>query len=286
LQKSAVATWGGAIMGLLGAALVSASANETSSAWVGGHNSSTRLLAGSLPGGGSTSQLVAGIEIKLAPGWKTYWRMPGDGGGIPPSFDWAGSTNLATAKVLYPAPQRLEDAAGDTVGYRGGVVFPVQLTPKDPAHGVDLRLTVEYGICREICVPVEAKLSLSIPPEHTGSLPAAIASALDAVPRTTGAYRKTDPELLRSTAVLSGEKPSLVFEAAFSGGATGADLFVEAPDGLYVGLPKNVGKASGSILRFEVDLTHGINPEELRGKTLLVTMISDAGASEMNWKVE
>jgi DsbC/DsbD-like thiol-disulfide interchange protein len=273
-------------MGLLGAALVSASANATSSAWVGGHNSSTRLLAGSLPGGGSTSQLVAGIEIKLTPGWKTYWRMPGDGGGIPPSFDWAGSTNLATAKVLYPAPQRLEDAAGDTIGYRGGVVFPVQLTPNNPAHGVDLRLTVEYGICREICVPVEAKLSLSIPPENSGSLPAAIASALDAVPRTIGAYRTTDPELLRATAVLSGEKPSLVFEAAFSGGTTGADLFVEAPYGLYVGLPKSVGKASDSILRFEVDLTHGISPEELRGKTLLVTMISDAGASEMNWKVE
>jgi DsbC/DsbD-like thiol-disulfide interchange protein len=286
LQKSALATWGAATMVIFGAALVPASATEVSSAWVGGHNSRIRLFGGSLPGSGSTSQLVAGIEIKLPPGWKTYWRMPGDGGGIPPSFDWTGSTNLATAKVLYPAPKRLEDPAGDTVGYEREVLFPVQLTPKDPAHAVDLRLTAEYGICREICVPVEAKLSLSILPRSATGLPAAITRALDVVPRTIGARRETDPRLVRAATALSGEKPSLVFEVAYPGDSTGADVFVEAPDGLYIGLPRRVGKASGSTMRFELDLTAGIALEELRGKTLLVTMISDAGVSEVTWKVE
>jgi DsbC/DsbD-like thiol-disulfide interchange protein len=273
-------------MVIFGAAQFPAGATEASSAWVGGHNSRIRLLGGSLPGSGSTSQFLAGIEIKLPPGWKTYWRMPGDGGGIPPTFDWAGSTNLATAKVLYPAPKRLEDPAGDTIGYEGDVVFPVQLTPKDPAHAVELRLAAEYGICREICVPVEAKLSLSILPNSATSLPAAVARALDVVPRTIGARRETDPRLVRAATALSGEKPSLVFEVAYAGDTTGADLFVEAPDGLYIGLPKRVGNASGSAIRFELDLTDGTTLEELRGKTLLVTMISDAGVSEVTWKVE
>jgi DsbC/DsbD-like thiol-disulfide interchange protein len=229
---------------------------------------------------------VAGIEIKLADGWKTYWRMPGDAGGIPPSFDWTGSTNLAAATVLYPAPLRLKDPEGDSVGYKAGVVFPVEVTPKDAAQPIELRLALEYGICREICVPTEAKLALSIPPQTTGNLPSAIATALAAVPRAAGGHRKTDPELLRANATLAGEKPSLVFEAAFPGGADGADLFVEAPDGIFVSLPKRVGEASGNVVRFEVDLDPGVEPEELRGKTLVLTMVSDAGQSETTWKVE
>ena len=56
--------------------------------------------------------LRAGIEIKLQPGWKTYWRYPGDSG-VPPRFDFSGSENLKTAKVLYPAPHLFTDEAGN-----------------------------------------------------------------------------------------------------------------------------------------------------------------------------
>ena len=286
MQKSAVAAWGAAVLSVLGVAFVPASAAEIASPWVARHNSKLRLLAGNLPRSGSTSQIVAAVEIKLSEGWKTYWRMPGDAGGVPPIFNWAGSTNLATAKVLYPAPQRLRDATGDTVGYKGGVVFPIPLTAKDPAQPIDLRLALEYGICREICVPVEATLSLLIAPDKVaGTLPSAIAAALDAVPRAAEARRKTDPELLRATAALLGQRPGFVLEAAFPGGTAGADLFVEIPNGPYVGLPRRVRKAE-SVLRFEMDLAQEISPEELAGKTLLVTMVSDGGVSEMTWKVE
>jgi DsbC/DsbD-like thiol-disulfide interchange protein len=211
--------------------------------------------------------------------------MPGDAGGIPPSFSWVGSTNLAAAKVLYPAPRRLQDATGDTVGYKSGVVFPVEVTPNDPAQPVELRLALAYGICREICVPAEATLSLSIPPQHKGDLPPAIAAALEAVPHTAGT-RRTDPALLSVRAALSGDRVRLVFEAAFPGGTAGADLFVEAPDGIFVSLPKRAGQVSEEVLRFEVDLAHGVNLEELKGKTLRLTMVSDAGMSETAWKVE
>jgi hypothetical protein len=77
----------------------------------------------------------------------------------------------------------------------------------------------------------------------------------------------------------------LVFEAAFPGGTAGADLFVEVPGGPYLGLPKRVAEAA-NVLRFEVDLTQGVSPEELAGKTLLVTMVSEAGIAETTWKVE
>src|SRR6187397_1512976 len=67
------------------------------SPWSDDIRSSIRLVAGGTQGGA----LRAGIEIKLQPGWKTYWRYPGDSG-VPPSFSFAGSENLASAEVLFP----------------------------------------------------------------------------------------------------------------------------------------------------------------------------------------
>ena len=58
-----------------------------------------------------------GIEIKLQPGWKTYWRYPGDSG-VPPRFDFSGSDNLGRAKVLYPAPHLFTDETGNSLGYK------------------------------------------------------------------------------------------------------------------------------------------------------------------------
>ena len=61
--------------------------------------------------------LRAGIELRLAPGWKTYWRYPGDSG-IPPRFDFAKSRNVKSVTVRWPAPQRLTDESGTSIGYK------------------------------------------------------------------------------------------------------------------------------------------------------------------------
>jgi DsbC/DsbD-like thiol-disulfide interchange protein len=37
---------------------------------------------------------MAALHLILAPGWKTYWRAPGDAG-IPPMMDLEGSDNLS-----------------------------------------------------------------------------------------------------------------------------------------------------------------------------------------------
>ncbi|MGZ5914086.1 MAG: protein-disulfide reductase DsbD domain-containing protein, partial [Hyphomicrobium sp.] len=134
-------------LGLLSAPTSVEAATGLASDWVEGHSSRARLIAGNG---------MAGVEVEMPEGWKTYWRTPGDAGGVPPSFDWSKSENLAAATVLYPAPKRFSDRAGDTVGYKGTVVFPVRLTAKDPGKPIDLRLSLEYGVCKEICIPAEA----------------------------------------------------------------------------------------------------------------------------------
>ena len=255
--------------------------------WVDGYNSKTRLIAATV----STPKpmVSAGIEISMAAGWKTYWRNPGDAGGVPPTLDWAASSNVATVRMLFPAPSRLKDASGDSIGYKSTVVFPLEITPKDVAKPVDLKLAIEFGVCREICVPAEAKLSLSIPATgNVGTNRAAfdlLTATLDRVPRKAAERRPTDPELKTVTATLTGDKPNLVIEAEFPGGTTGVDLFIEASDGVYVPMPAAIAVVSGNIARFIVDLSTGVEPAELKGRTLTLTFVSPAGAVEAMHKL-
>ena len=68
-----------------------------------------------------------GVLIELDPGWKTYWRMPGDSG-IPPEFTWTPS-QPATVEVAFPTPSRHVDKSGEAVGYETQVLFPVTVMP-------------------------------------------------------------------------------------------------------------------------------------------------------------
>ena len=134
---------------------------EDASPWSNDSRSSVRLLAGANANG--DTPLHAGIEMKLLSGWHTYWRYPGDSG-VPPRFDFAGSGNLKSAKVLYPAPVLHSDEAGQTIGYEGSVVFPIEVTPKEPGKPVALKLKIDYAVCEKLCVPAEGSASLELAP--------------------------------------------------------------------------------------------------------------------------
>src|SRR5881394_903924 len=74
----------------------------------GTQRAAVRLIAGAARHDGGVTIHRAGVEIRLAPGWKTYWRYPGDSG-IPPRFDFSKSHNVKSVNVRWPAPQRLTD---------------------------------------------------------------------------------------------------------------------------------------------------------------------------------
>ena len=246
--------------------------------WTELHASRVRLVAA--PSKTSAGHYMAGLEMNLADGWKTYWRMPGDSG-VPPSFDWAGSINLAAAKVLYPAPARMPEAGGTAIGYKGVVLLPIEITPTEPDKRVTLKLSLEFGLCRDICIPVNATFDLVIPPQTAGALPPNIAEALERVPRPAQSRRKTDPDLKRAYVSTEGASSKLVIEAAFPAGSTNADAFVEAPEGFYVPIPKRVS-ANGNVVTFTSELGRDL-AQDLKGKPLTVTLTSGAGSTEVRW---
>lgn len=261
-----------------------ADAAEAASGWTTGKTETkARLLAGSIDG-----RPVAAVEIALADGWKTYWRSPGEGGGVPPSFNWDKSVNLAGAAVLYPVPTRFADKAGDTLGYKHSAVFPVEVTPKDPTKPVSLVLALDYGVCREICVPVEAELTLDIPAGDAGPVPGVVQAALERVARKGSAIRPNDPKLTKTEVHLDGAHPSIAIEAQFPGGTANAAAFIENLDGSYMPLtrPDATKVLAPDRLRFEIDLTGAVDPADIRGKDAKVTLVSDQGLSEAIFKLE
>lgn len=106
---------------------------------------------------------VAAVEIRLAPGWHTYWRMPGEAG-MPPVLDWSRSRNLASVRHEWPRPIVFESYGTQTIGYAGELILPVVLTPERPGEPVEAALDLIFGVCDEICVPAEARLEAQLAP--------------------------------------------------------------------------------------------------------------------------
>lgn len=137
------------------------SAMAASSDWVQTPESSARIVT-AVSATGTLAAIPAGIEIELQPGWKTYWRSPGDAG-YPVTVDWQGSENLAAADLRWPVAHRFSLFGLDTFGYADRVVFPVTLVPERAGEPMRLRAKVSYLICDEICIPYEADLALDLP---------------------------------------------------------------------------------------------------------------------------
>lgn len=139
------------------------------------------LVTASLLNGWQTENgtQMTGLRLQLQPGWKTYWRAPGDAG-IPPSFDWSASDNVASVLVHWPAPHVFAQSGIRSIGYSGDVVLPVEVTPRDPARPVRLVGQVDIGVCRDVCVPVMLRLDAQV--AAPGAADPAIKAALAARP--------------------------------------------------------------------------------------------------------
>jgi DsbC/DsbD-like thiol-disulfide interchange protein len=211
--------------------LASASAirAETPAFSASGQHSRVRLIAAgpATPGGAP----LAGVEIALDPGFKTYWRHPGESG-LPPAFDWSRSTNVAAAEVLWPAPRRFEDAGGVSYGYRDRVVFPVRIVPQDPDQPVRLVLALEYGVCKDLCIPARASVGLDLATASVRDA-ALVQQALTRVPAERPLGADETPAILTVQPVEGAGKPMLRVPVRVPVESK-PQLFVEVPEGWYV----------------------------------------------------
>ena len=247
---------------------------QDASPWQQDGHSAVRLLAGSRSG----AVLLGGIAFQLQPGWKTYWRTPGDSG-VPPRFDFSKSENIEAVTVLWPAPTKFDDGAGGhSLGYHNQIVLPLRIVAKNADKPVTLRAAIDYAVCEKLCIPVEANAELAFT-SVASTQDSALFAALDTVPKPANIG---DPNPLTIRDVKRDGKSAVLVDVV-SPDASEVSLFVEGPTpdwGLPV--PKLLEHSPPGVKRFAFELDGvppGTNPE---GAALKLTLVGGDRSYEFN----
>jgi DsbC/DsbD-like thiol-disulfide interchange protein len=272
------------VLGVANAHMAGARAADDVSPWDGDARSAARLIAGARPSG-QGAPFRAGIEIRLKPGWHTYWRYPGDAG-VPPRFDFAGSQNVKAVEVLWPAPQRLPEAGLATIGYDRDVILPLRVTPQDQGKPVTLQIRLDYAICEKLCVPAQTKAELALAGGQSAQ-DARLATAEARVPRkvaleagqTLGPIPTLAVRAVRREAGL--DRPRILVDVAAPPGAS-VDLFAEGPtDQWALPLPVAVDGAASGLQRFMLELDGAPPGAKYEGARISLTAVTDGQAIEV-----
>jgi len=250
------------------------------SPWDGSERAAVRLIAGAPTKQHGATIHHAGIEIRLAPGWKTYWRYPGDSG-LPPRFDFSQSRNVKSVTVLWPAPQRLADEAGTSIGYKHDVVFPLEVTPQESAKPVVLALKIDYAVCEKLCVPADGKAELSLTGnagEHDGKL----RHSQSLVPTTAAVGAESTP----SIRAVKREGSRVIVDVAAPAGAP-LDLFAEGPSADWaLPVPSPIAGAPSGQQRFAFELDGLPAGAKADGATLTLTATAGEQAVEVTYRLD
>ncbi len=247
---------------------------QDASPWQRDGHSAVRLLAGSRSG----AVLLGGIAFQLQPGWKTYWRSPGDSG-VPPRFDFSKSENIEAVTVLWPAPMKFDDGAGGhSLGYKNQIVLPLRIVAKNADKPVTLRAGVNYAVCEKLCIPVEANAELAFT-SVASTEDSELFAALDTVPKPA---QVGDPNPLTIRDVKRSGKSAVLVDVA-TPDAKDVSLFVEGPTPDWaLPVPTLLEHSPPGVKRFtfELDgLPPGAKPE---GAALKLTLVGGDRAYEFN----
>ena len=270
-------------LGILSVVLIAIStaaptAHAASGAWYESEAVSARLVA-TVDATGEVERIRAGLHIRLADNWKTYWRSPGDAG-IAPTVDWSRSENVASVDFQWPAPHRFTLFGIETFGYEHEVLFPLVVQPERPGASVRLNGSLDILVCSDICVPISLDLALDLPSGEP---------AIDG----------PNANLINRFAALvpdDGTATGLAVDGVYLDDADGVlfininsrvpfgdpDVFVEAGDGWAFGPPAFGFIPNRSRIRAEIPVVSRprIDPI-LVGRSLTVTIVDGARAAEI-----
>jgi DsbC/DsbD-like thiol-disulfide interchange protein len=182
--------------------------------------------------------LRGALQIELQPGWKTYWRDPGNSG-VPPQIDIGANGEWSKADIEFPAPQWHRDDYGMWAGYDHSVALPVKLETLPGKTPASVSGSVFLGICETICVPLQAPLALDVDAAATPAEDSAIVDAAwDSLP-------KPADDAFRVSGISPGKDSEL--EVSVTAPIQPVELFLAGQDGYMFGTPKPLGDGRFSL---------------------------------------
>ena len=210
-------------------------ARAAASPWVETDQTAVRLVSATEAVGSGDSVLL-GLHFRMKPGWKIYWRSPGDAG-FPPRPSWTASHNLADAALAWPLPKRFSILGFETLGYADEVVLPVAVTLARAGEELQARLAVDYLTCKEICIPYTTELGLDLPagPARPSAFAHLINRFAVSVPGDGAAHGLS---IQSAAAMGAGAATVLTVSATAVMPFESPDLFVEGPPELAFDPPR------------------------------------------------
>lgn len=241
-------------------------------AWTETDTVSARLVATTDENGA----IVGALELQLKPGWKTYWRTPGEGG-LPPIFDFSSSWNITGVEVDYPPPHRYNDGYSVTNVYEGRVLFPLRMTSAVANAPGTLHLTLDLGVCEIVCIPMVMDVAVNVRPGEID--PDALDLAEEA--RSLAPTPPVEETFIIdevTIAEVQGRNIRLRVTAVVPQ-AFGAELFVEGPGRWLPFAARQIG-ANGNHVAYTATIERPNEDVPISGTRLRLTLVSAGGAVE------
>ena len=215
---------------------------------------------------GADPEIVLGLKVILSPGWKIYWRNPGDAG-LPPEIKWSNTNKIQSLKLLFPSPIRFNFYDIETFGYENKVIFPLEI--KNLGNNKKLSGSLDFSaqVCSKICVPVKKIFNLSsIDYEYENA----------AILKEITHYKSMVPVLAQDSQLkllsynFQDKKLNLVFDKKFTFKVN--DIIIEdSKDRVY---PKPFFTTENQLMNISID-TKDIKNEGLNNQKLHLTFIND-----------
>ncbi|MDQ0319451.1 DsbC/DsbD-like thiol-disulfide interchange protein [Pararhizobium capsulatum DSM 1112] len=237
-----------------------------SSEWTVVEGGEVRIVAAKPQADGN---IPAILDIRLKPGWKTYWREPG-ASGIPPEVTIDAAGGIDFSGIRFPPPQTFDDGIVRYVGYDHSVALPLTLKRNRPGD-LALDASVFLGICKDICIPVQAALKVSLPerlvenPLERARIDAAVA-ALPAQP---------DDSFKVASAAYDPKVATLSMDVGLPEGAdpSSAEIFVAGPPGFGFGKTA-ISITDGGTILAKVPVKPPTSGGALKSGSVLVVVTS------------
>jgi suppressor for copper-sensitivity B len=233
-----------------------------------------------------------GVQIKLRPGWWTYWRAPGDTG-MPPEFNWSGSQNLKwTPEIFWPKPLQRTSFGHALRIYRDEVVFPIRVVAADPSKPIRLNLELTFGVCKDVCIPNKASVKFDLQPSGE-AIPLPIPAHMTLIRRFEAAVPSANAQRsgvrIQNVGIVKTANGSRVLTVELRRAAPDAQplVIVEVAPGEAPLIAKSLGRQTPyDVWRFAAELEEGQQDgAALAGRRVRVTILDGGRSLEQIWVV-
>ncbi len=110
-------------------------------------------------------KIVLGLDFNLPSGWKIYSQNSSDIG-IPPSLNFDGSSNYQSHQIIWPKAKEGQENFGSEVikyhYYDHHIILPVILDVSDISYANKIKLSLQYSICNNICIPIQQNFEFTL----------------------------------------------------------------------------------------------------------------------------